>query len=372
MLGKIISYSVENYGSFAEECILDFTQNLDNIKNNNNVRYYKKYDKRFNVLFGLYGKNASGKSNLLGSLIDHMLCIYMPAKPKYNPFLLDEKYKNEATKSKLSFVFQKDVYMHEFHYNNSGIIYEKLIKNDIIIFEILDKKIIFDKSIDETLKNDFYTRHANNNYNNTVLIRYFMLHFSGDYRVNILPPELKAGFSSDEGNTINNQFLSFFDNDIKQISFDGVGQIQTTHINNLGENVVFDLSLESEGTRRLVFILPKLIDAIKNGGMVIIDEIEKTLHPVALKFIINLFKNKDINKKGATLVFSSHNFDTLDWLDKENIIIIDKIDGKSSINCPNDYNKKTFKKDLMDGSYGSILSIDLNQYSFINNIWQDE
>ena len=37
MLGKIISYSVENCGSFAEECVLDFTQNLDNIKNNNKL-----------------------------------------------------------------------------------------------------------------------------------------------------------------------------------------------------------------------------------------------------------------------------------------------------------------------------------------------
>lgn len=68
---------------------------------------------------------------------------------------------------------------------------------------------------------------------------------------------------------------------------------------------------ESDGTRKLFAALPILMLALTEGRLVIIDELDSKLHPKLLRYIINLFTNRNINKKGAQLVFTSHDMSTL-------------------------------------------------------------
>ena len=51
--------------------------------------------------------------------------------------------------------------------------------------------------------------------------------------------------------------------------------------------------------------------AIAEGRLVIIDELDAKLHPKLLRYIISLFTNKDINKNGAQLIFTSHDMSTM-------------------------------------------------------------
>lgn len=64
---------------------------------------------------------------------------------------------------------------------------------------------------------------------------------------------------------------------------------------------------ESYGTIRFINIFPLVIRAILNGGTLVVDEFDASIHPTALISIINIFHNDDINKKGAQLVFNTHN-----------------------------------------------------------------
>lgn len=68
---------------------------------------------------------------------------------------------------------------------------------------------------------------------------------------------------------------------------------------------------ESDGTRKLIAALPVILLALREGRLVIIDELDAKLHPKLLKYVILLFKNKEINKYGAQLLFTSHDMYTL-------------------------------------------------------------
>ena len=84
----------------------------------------------------------------------------------------------------------------------------------------------------------------------------------------------------------------------------------TKHKNDNKEYEI-DFIYESEGTRKLFSLIPNIIDAMLNGGLVIIDELDAKLHPKLLKYIIMLFKNLDLNKKKAQLIFTSQDLTTM-------------------------------------------------------------
>lgn len=64
---------------------------------------------------------------------------------------------------------------------------------------------------------------------------------------------------------------------------------------------------ESYGTIRFINEFPLVIYALLNGGTLIMDEFDASIHPMALMNIINVFHNDDVNKNHAQLVFNTHN-----------------------------------------------------------------
>lgn len=78
-----------------------------------------------------------------------------------------------------------------------------------------------------------------------------------------------------------------------------------------GKAYVLPFEAESDGTRKLLAALPMLLIALKEGRLVIVDELDAKLHPKLLKYIIRMFKNKEFNRKGAQLLFTSHDLTTM-------------------------------------------------------------
>lgn len=97
-------------------------------------------------------------------------------------------------------------------------------------------------------------------------------------------------------------------------------QIFTFH--KQSPNIPFDFfSEESDGTKKLFFILLKIFDIIENNKILLIDEIETHLHPIIVKYILQLFHNSK-----SQLIFSTHNTNLLDLktLRKDQIYFVDK------------------------------------------------
>lgn len=64
-----------------------------------------------------------------------------------------------------------------------------------------------------------------------------------------------------------------------------------------------DLDDESDGTRRLMSIAPGIESALRTGGLLLIDEINRELHPILVAYIVAKFQNKSTNPNGCTACF---------------------------------------------------------------------
>ncbi|MEN1919507.1 AAA family ATPase [Escherichia coli] len=64
---------------------------------------------------------------------------------------------------------------------------------------------------------------------------------------------------------------------------------------------------ESEGTQKLFEIIPLIRSAFNDSMVVIVDELDNSLHPHIADLIVKLFNDPDVNKKGSQLIFSTHN-----------------------------------------------------------------
>ena len=87
-------------------------------------------------------------------------------------------------------------------------------------------------------------------------------------------------------------------------------RILTDHIikedNGKEETYTLALGEESLGTQQLFFLAPLLRQTFKGGKVLVVDEIDRSLHPFIVKFLVNLFRNSSINKSGAQLIFTTH------------------------------------------------------------------
>ena len=81
------------------------------------------------------------------------------------------------------------------------------------------------------------------------------------------------------------------------------------------------LDLVSSGTIKGLEVYIKLINTIKTGGMIIIDEIENSFTKLLLANILMIITDNNINVKNAQLVFSTHYIEMLDLIDRRDLII---------------------------------------------------
>ena len=128
---------------------------------------------------------------------------------------------------------------------------------------------------------------------------------------------------------------------------------------------------ESYGTIRFVNMFPLVVNALQNGGTLVVDEFDASIHPMALMSIINIFHNDDINTNHAQLVFNTHNpiFLNSNLFRRDEIKFVERDDeshlsslyslsdfgtaGKSGVRKNEDYMKNYFVD-----RYGAIKDID--------------
>jgi AAA15 family ATPase/GTPase len=90
-------------------------------------------------------------------------------------------------------------------------------------------------------------------------------------------------------------------------------QINATHKNVAGSPTLLNfLKHESAGTQRLAGLVGLILYALNTGGVFLVDELECSLHPLLMREIVLLFKKRRYNRKGAQLIFTTHNTDILD------------------------------------------------------------
>jgi len=76
---------------------------------------------------------------------------------------------------------------------------------------------------------------------------------------------------------------------------------------NIAGDEKFPLDEESRGTAKLYSLLYPIFFVLKMGGVLLVDEIESSLHPLLCERIIRLFNNTKTNPRNAQLIFTTHN-----------------------------------------------------------------
>jgi uncharacterized protein len=86
----------------------------------------------------------------------------------------------------------------------------------------------------------------------------------------------------------------------------GVGTICISHQTADGHFVDLDLDEESDGTQKMFAFAGPWLQALEQGRVLVVDELHDNLHPVLVRFLVNLFHSPETNPKGAQLVFTTH------------------------------------------------------------------
>lgn len=154
---------------------------------------------------------------------------------------------------------------------------------------------------------------------------------------------------------------------LKSVSVD----VKSTH--NIYDNhkaversVLPFLQIESNGTIKLLNILPTIFDALSTGNILIVDEIENGLHPTVVKKMIELFYNPETNPYNAQLICTTHNVQLIDEaVQRDEVWLMDKNEfGESSLKHISDFtglrNHDKLGQKMIEGAFGAVPNIIVN------------
>jgi AAA15 family ATPase/GTPase len=136
-------------------------------------------------------------------------------------------------------------------------------------------------------------------------------------------------------------------------------QLATTHKSFSGEDIHFSLQEESDGTNRIIDFIPSLIDLTSNDVVYIIDEIDRSMHPILTRGIIEFYLANSENTK-SQLIVSTHESSLLDLelLRSDEIWFVEKEkNGNSKMYSLLEFKPRPvtkIRKGYLQGRYGAI------------------
>ena len=137
--------------------------------------------------------------------------------------------------------------------------------------------------------------------------------------------------------------------------------------NKFIKNIEFDMrNQESAGTNKVFNISGPVFDVLQDGGVLVIDELDASLHPLLTLAITKLFNSEIENKNNAQLIFSTHDTNLFSYgkYRRDQIYFIEKDNyGASDLYSLVEYreedgkkvrNDRSFESDYIQGRYGAI------------------
>ncbi len=143
-----------------------------------------------------------------------------------------------------------------------------------------------------------------------------------------------------------------------------------TGISSNGETKLFPLELadESDGTHKLMALAPAIENALALGGLLLVDELERTMHPAMVDYIVSKFQSPNSNPNAAQIVFTTHNTEllNLELLRKDQLYFVDKdrATGISELYSMSDFSTRTsenIRKGYLIGKYGATPEIEIEE-----------
>lgn len=143
-----------------------------------------------------------------------------------------------------------------------------------------------------------------------------------------------------------------------------------------GRPVLFTENEESDGTQALFHSLPLLFHVLKEGRVLIWDELESSLHPHVSELVVSLFNNPAVNRHHAQLLFTTHNLDLMDSskMRKDQLWLTEKVNGATQLISLDEFDStlkpsSPFAKWYDEGRLGGLPAIGSNKIEAMLERW---
>ena len=359
----LLDIEIKNLKSFKNQTI--FSMEAENKIEDRNSFEVEVGKEKFELLKTavLFGGNASGKSNFTSVLSIFRYYLFNKGIEKYNKegFRFGEEDKNSTIKVRNVVDDKIYEYILEINFNTKKIIKEKLYITALerkLVFERENNKIVkYDKEIfseyeitigfiNETLTDSdsvisriiewrvpeeiekyiFYIdkikinnysddlgKYIYENKNNKKLVIEFLK------KIGIIVNDIEVYREKNEFFLKNIreskefQILSEKEQEklLSQIAY--IYRIHFVYEDNQKQKYKLDYYEQSAGTQKILSMFFPIYNLLNNGGVMIIDELDITLHYSLIKEIIKMFNSVEYNRKNAQLIFTTHNLLLLDF-----------------------------------------------------------
>ncbi len=428
----IIEYQVKNYLSFKDLTTFSMVgmRSFKEHEPNNVIEFDNKL--KILKSATIYGNNGSGKSNFIksigfmkGLVLNSFRDALIEDSNKKIPikkFLLNSECETMPSYFELSFIIGKVIYRYGFELDQETVCKEWLYhttSKEVPLFIRENNKIVVNKSsfkegvgLESKVKENvlFLTRIAHdvgttsnliinffkqinaiNGINDNSHKSYTIKRFKEDKNFQIWASRFatfleitKLSTQEKEYRDIEKFRTTIQDDELMDI-LSNIQRIQSKQLskpdeiitwhrkydanNFLIDTIPFNLDAdESEGTKKLIYLLGPWYDTLKEGKILFIDELDSRLHTNLIKYLVKFFHES--NDSNAQLIFVTHNTNLLskDHLRRDQIWFIDKNQfGVSEMYSLGDFkseqvrNKSAFDKNYIEGKYGAVPFFDDNK-----------
>jgi len=416
----IIQFTIGNFLSFKEKHTISFrAKAADNTLPDSTFTTNKEKLLR---TIAIYGANASGKSNLIKAfgfvrqfVLTGLVQSVSSSQIAVEPFLLNTLTESQPSYFELEIMNGKKTFVYGFEvssqrvlkewlyeYPNKKVLFERTperiktnpkhfkegsaytiketrdnvlylsvvaSRNGLISQEVVDciKKIqvVIGLQRGQTLNYSFEKYTKDESYRNQM--KDFLL--EADFGISDIMTEEKQVTADEFMKTVPPQFKdtlspspspkNFFDRKI--------GMIHDKY-NDRGEGagqVIFNFFKESDGTQQMFALSAPFINSLQEANLLVIDELDSSLHPILCQYILKIFNSSKKNNKNAQLLFTTHDVSLLDeeLLRRDQVLFTQKNKfGSSELFSLADLGERAnlnFAKRYLEGRYGALPYVKL-------------
>lgn len=333
----LLQFSITNHRSIKETAIISMKAAAD--KTMKEVLISPDGKKELVPVIAIYGANAAGKSNVIHALLlmREMVCGSY-AKPlkgaelPYEPFAFVDG-QTEPTTFEIIYYYESIKYAYGFSFDKDRIISEYLYHwpngREALVFSREKDEYEFRESIQEQLtlagrtsENRLYLTSSNewNCAQTEKAYLWFQKNLRGLIATGVSNEStIDAIRKGGDGKQRILKEMMLADLGICNVKLYGTKEkpiISTVHqlTDDSGEKKQYTLLLgqESVGTQRFFSRIGLWMDALNSGAVLVVDEIEASMHPLLTRHLIEMIQDQTTNQNHAQLIFTTHDTGLLD------------------------------------------------------------
>lgn len=418
----LLEFSVENYECFRDEAYLSMV--LPSLKTQvpKNGQTWEETTSRVAAIFGA---NASGKSTIIRALVSLNRAIRRPGERLYYPYLLQNPPEPQTTYT-LSFTHEQVRYdyrvqadkrgaialetMHAYPKGTARLLFERRTQEDSTVTvkagpslkgatrevnKITQPDQLFlavarqygheslaplVRALDASIH---FVRDMSSRRENIIQITFHMISTVWSRYLSVLARVADTGIArlkidrkelpEDLSKTLAKAIDEYGPREVFKGIFpvlyseeellDVARAISVYHRGANTEEARLGLNAQSDGTLGWLALVSQAVGALQQGGMLVVDELDSSLHPTLAAELVSMFKNPDMNRTGAQLIFTSHDATLLGnipmrLLDPPEVWFTEKNDeGASDIFSLEEFDtrpKSNIQKQYLTGAFGAI------------------